>query len=107
MYTDLKHLYKTLTLNLSPSQIRLLKAIGKEPTAHVFSRSYMIRHHLTSGGVRSGIVRLVGLKLIDRENGVWQVQPTEMKLWLGEVLKNGSIAAESLRWVILQRISTG
>lgn len=104
MYTDLKHLYKTMTLNLSPSQIRLLKAIGEEPTAHLFSRSYMIRHHLTSGGVRSGIARLLSLKLVDREKGVWQVQPIEMKLWFGEVLKHGPIAAESLRWVNLQRI---
>ena len=101
MKTDLKHLYKAVTLGLSSSQKRLLIAICREPTAHLYARTYMLRHDLTRGGVGSALLRLRTLNLAVHEDGEWRLNPPELRLWLGAVLASGPEAAEQFRWATL------
>lgn len=102
MKIDLKHLYKARVTNLSFSQRRLLYAISKEPTAHLYSREYMDRYQFTRGGVASGLRQLTKRALVGLEDGVWRVQPPEMRVWLKALHENRMAAAESLGWAALQ-----
>ena len=56
---DLKYLYKGQPLTLSFSQRRLLNAISREPTAHLYAKEYMTRYQLTTGGIASGLRTLI------------------------------------------------
>jgi hypothetical protein len=95
---DLKHLYKARTLTLSISQRRLLNAISKEPAAHLYSKEYMARHQLTSGGIASGLRTLMKRALVGLEDGEWRVQPPEMRKWLEVLHDRGPAVAENFRW---------
>lgn len=96
METDLKALLQEY--NLSGQQKLLLNAITLEPTAHIFSRSYLERHRLSRGGVQSSLRKLMSVQLVAKENGVWQVQPPRMRRWYRLVLERGQAAAEDLRF---------
>jgi hypothetical protein len=100
--TDLKYLYKALTITLSFSQKRLLNAICLEPTAHLYSKEYMSRHQLTRGGIRSGIRRLSYISLVGLEDGEWRLQPPQLRIWANALHIYGPEAAESLRWAVVQ-----
>jgi len=102
METDMKYLYKALTATLSSSQQRLLQAISQAPTAHPYSSEYMTRCHLTRGGIASGLRRLTKLCLVGQENGKWQLEPPELRIWLEALHDRGPEAAESLRWAKVQ-----
>ena len=97
--TDYKHLIKAA--NLSVSQKRLLHALCKEPTVHPYSRNYMASHGLTTGGVRSGIKKLLALGFIHKTvgGGVWMLKNDGMQAWLRVVLLHGnSDQSERLRF---------
>lgn len=102
METDLKYLFKSRTDTLSAAQRRLLIGICREPTAHLYGKEFMTRYHLTRGGVASALRRLKDRALVSFEDGRWQLQPTELRLWLNAVYEHGPQAAESLRWVTLK-----
>jgi len=93
--------YKTLikAANLTFSQKRLLYAICKEPTAHLYACEYQSKHQLTHGGTRSGIKKLLLHKLIARSaEGTWTLTSGGMQKWLAVVLQHGnSDCAETLR----------
>ncbi|WP_129125943.1 hypothetical protein [Geomonas oryzae] len=99
---DMKDLYKALTITLSSSQKRLLYAISRAPTAHLYTNQFMTEFHLSRGGIESGLRRLIKLDLVGRESGIWQLQPPELRIWLKAVHENGPHAAESLRWAKFQ-----
>jgi hypothetical protein len=103
---DLKYLYKGQTLSLSFSQRRLLNAISREPTAHLYSKEYMARYQLTSGGIASGLRTLIKRALADLEDGEWQVQPPEMRKWLKVLHEHGPVPAEEVRWATIDEHST-
>lgn len=78
---DYKHLLKAL--RLTPSQKRLLYALCRQPTAHVFAADYMAKHGLTSGGIRSALDKLDNLCLIKQDlTGVWRLANPGMQDWL-------------------------
>ena len=78
---DYKHLLKAL--RLTPSQKRLLYALCRQPTAHVFAADYMAKHRLTSGSIRSALDKLNNLYLIKRDSaGVWRLANPGMQAWL-------------------------
>ena len=93
---DLKELLKSY--DLTGAQRRLLNALTLDPTPHIYAKMYMEIHKLTRGGIRSALRRLTAVKLVEKEDGVWQVQPHEMRLWYSTVLKRGQTAAEDLRF---------
>lgn len=97
--TDYKHLIKAA--NLSASRKRLLHALCKEPTEHLYSCAYMARHGLTRGGVRSGIKKLLTLNFIHETagGGVWMLKNDGMQAWLFVVLLHGNCEqSERLRF---------
>jgi hypothetical protein len=98
METDLKYLLKGYHLSLS--QKRLFNSISREPTAHLYTRDYMSRNKLTRGGVTSALRRLKTLKLVIREDGVWQINPPELKAWYKAVMEDPD-RGEKLRYVEL------
>lgn len=93
---DLKYLVKSKHLSLA--QWRLFKALANEPTPHVYSRRFMARHHLTTGGIRSGLKRLLAVKLVVRDDGVWRIFPPELQTWWNALGGNHE-DAERLRFV--------
>ena len=95
---DLKHIWKARITNLSPSQRRLLNAIAREPTAHLYSKDYMARYQLTSGGIASGLRTLKKRALVGHEDREWRVQPPEMRKWLEVLHDRGPTPAENYRW---------
>jgi hypothetical protein len=95
---DLKHLWKARITNLSFSQRRLLEAISREPTAHLYSRKYRERHGLTGGGIECGLRKLQERALVGLDDGEWKVQPPEMRKWLEELHDRGPAQAENFRW---------
>ncbi len=99
MQTDLKHLLKGY--NLTTPQKRLLNAITREPTAHLYSKAFMTHHQLTRGMIASALRRLKSLNLVGQEDGVWQVQPPELQRWYKVVLEHGQFEAEGLRYADL------
>jgi hypothetical protein len=103
METDLKHLYKARITNLSFPQRRLLNAISREPTAHLYAKDYMARYQLTRGGIASGLRKLTERALVGQEDGEWRVQPPEMRLWLKTLHERGPAQAESLRWATINQ----
>lgn len=96
---DLKHLFKSA--DLSPCTKRLLYALAVESTAHIFSRRYMHRYHLSAGGIRSGLQRLHHLGFVSKERGVWEIQPRSLQLWLKSVRLDGPERAAGLRFASL------
>lgn len=103
---DLKHLYAGRTINISFSQRRLLEAISRDPTAHLYSREYMARHGLTKGGLSSGLRTLKKRVLVGQEEDGWRVQPPEMKKWLEVLHEHGPAPAEAFRWATIDEHST-
>jgi hypothetical protein len=99
MQTDLKYLFKSF--NLSNSQKRLFNSISREPTAHLYSLDYMARNQLTRGGIGSALRKLKKLNLIVLENGVWQINPPEMRRWY-EAVGKGLEIAENLQFADLE-----
>ncbi len=100
MQTDLKYLFKSF--NLSNSQKRLFNSISREPTAHLYSQDYMARNQLTRGGIGSALRRLKRLNLlVQEEDGVWQINPPEMRRWYKAVGESLEIA-EKLQFAELE-----
>jgi hypothetical protein len=99
MKTDLKYLLKGF--HLSRSQKRLFNSISREPTAHLYSQDYMARNQLTRGGVASALRRLRFLNLVVEENGVWQINPPEMRAWYKALDVDWDLA-DKLRYVDLE-----
>jgi len=95
---DYKHLLKAL--RLTPSQKRLLYALCRQPTAHVFAADFMTKHGLTSGGIRSALDKLDNLCLIKQDStGVWRLANPGMQAWLHLLLTtNDPEKAEHLRF---------
>lgn len=102
MPTDLKYLLKNF--GLTNSQKRLLGAITREPSAHLYLQAYMTRHYLTRGGIASGLRRLKALNLVIQENGVWQTHPPELRKWYQAVMAPccSPEEIEKLRWAELE-----
>ena len=94
---DLKELLKSY--DLTGAQNRLLNAITLDPTPHIYSKRYMEIHKFTRGEIGSAFRRLTAIKLVEKEDGVWQVQPYEMRLWYSTVLKLGQAVAEDFRFI--------
>jgi hypothetical protein len=92
MQTDLKHLLKSF--RLSGPQKRLFNAISREPTAHLYAKDYMFRNELTRGGIASALKRLKSLNLLLQEDGIWQVNPPEMRRWYQAVGHDPELAEE-------------
>lgn len=99
MKTDLKYLLKGF--HLSRPQKRLLNSISREPTAHLYSQDYMTRNQLTRGGIGSGLRRLKSLNLVVKEDGVWQINPPELRAWYKALDEDWDLA-DKLRYVELE-----
>jgi predicted DNA-binding protein (UPF0251 family) len=96
METDLKYFLKNF--RLSNTQKRLLNAITREPTAHLYAGEYMIRHDLSRGRIGNALRRLKSFNLVSQEDGIWQVQPPELRRWWKVVLEYGQIEAQYLQF---------
>jgi len=99
MEVDLKTLLKSFLL--SAPQKRLLKAICREPTSHLYSKSYMLRHDLTRGGIHSALKRLRNLNLVMLDNGIWRINPLELRIWYQAVMEQDWKRADDLRYAEL------
>ena len=95
---DLKHLWKARITNLSPSQRRLLDAISRAPTAHLYAKEYKEAYGLTGWGIECGLRKLQERALVGLECGEWRVQPPEMRKWLEVLHDRGPAVAENFRW---------
>jgi len=88
---DYKYILKAF--NLSFSRKKLLYALCKEPTAHLHSRAFMEKHQLSTGGIRSGINKLVVYNFVCKDSaGIWRLRNAGMQAWLYAVLTNSEQA---------------
>lgn len=74
---------------LTVNQRKLIYALCIEPSAHIHSTAYKVKHRLTSGGITSAIKALKSLDLVrkDSEN-VWWIKDIEMQEWLHDGLRS-------------------
>ena len=98
MKTDLKYFLKTYHLSLSQKH---LLSHQPRPMAHLYSHDSMTRNRLTRGGVSSALRRLKSLSLIMQEDGVWEINPPEMRTCYKAVGDKPELA-EKLHWVELE-----
>ena len=77
--------FESILQGLRTKQINILSALAKEPTAKVYSASYMARHSLGStGGIQQGLNTLSKKDLIEKDyrTGVWSVVDPIFVCWL-------------------------
>lgn len=77
--------FESILQGLRTKQINILSALAKEPTAKVYSASYMARHNLRStGGIQQGLNTLSKKDLIEKDyrTGVWSVVDPIFVCWL-------------------------
>ena len=77
--------FESILQGLRTKQINILSALAKEPTAKVYSASYMARHNLGStGGIQQGLNTLSKKDLIEKDyrTGVWSVVDPIFVCWL-------------------------
>jgi hypothetical protein len=73
--------------SLTGTQLSLLNALAKEPTAQLQAHSYVHRHRLVSGSIRKAKDRLIELDLIEQTpEGAWQVVDPVFEAWLQDNL---------------------
>jgi len=80
--------FESILQGLTTKQIAMLSALAKEPTAKVYSASYMARHNLGStGGIQQSLGTLSKRDLIEKnyKTGVWFVVDPIFKNWLIEM----------------------
>jgi len=80
--------FESILQGLRTKQINILSALAKEPTAKVYSASYMARHNLRStGGIQQGLNTLSKKDLIEKDyrTGVWFVVDPIFVRWLIEM----------------------
>jgi hypothetical protein len=80
--------FESILQGLTTKQIVMLSALAKEPTAKVYSASYMARHNLGStGGIQQSIGTLSKRDLIEKNDktGVWFVVDPIFENWLIEM----------------------
>lgn len=95
---DYKHLVKAT--NLSINQKKVLHMICVHPSAHPYSYIRLQPDYkLTSGGIRSGLKRLLYFDLIIKDDtGVWRLRNPGMQAWLLAVKEGDMDKSESLRF---------
>lgn len=81
---DYKNLLKSMQLTIN--QKKVLYAICKEPTAHIYSSHYMLMHKLTTGGITVALRKLQRCELIVQDAEVWRLRNQGMQKWLYAVL---------------------
>jgi len=77
--------FESILQGLRTKQINILSALAKEPTAKVYSASYMARHNLSStGGIQQGLITLSKKDLIEKDyrTGAWSVVDPIFVCWL-------------------------
>jgi hypothetical protein len=77
--------FESILQGLRTKQINIFSALAKEPTAKVYSASYMARHNLGStGGIQQGLNTLSRKDLIEKDyrTGVWSVVDPIFACWL-------------------------
>jgi hypothetical protein len=77
--------FESILQGLATKQIAMLSALAKEPTAKIYSASYMAQHGLGStGGIQQSIKTLSKQDLIekDKETGVWSLVDPVFRTWL-------------------------
>jgi hypothetical protein len=74
--------YEAVIQGLTSSQIDLLRALAKSPSAKILSSDYIGRHKLTVGGVQYARKRLIELDLIEEHQNVWRVVDPVFCHWL-------------------------
>jgi hypothetical protein len=77
--------FESILQGLTTKQIALLSALAREPTAKVYSASYMSQYNLGStGGIQQSLDSLSKKDLIEKnhETGVWVVVDPVFKNWL-------------------------
>lgn len=84
VFEEEKPVYESYLQAMTPSQIRLLGAIAKEPTASPYATDYMSRHNLGSvGGVQGALGKLTGLDYIEKDlKGTYRVVDPVFALWM-------------------------
>jgi hypothetical protein len=95
---DYKRLYRAM--NLSINQKKVLDMICVHPSARPSSYIRLQPDYkLTSGGIRSGLKRLLYFDLIIKDDaGVWHLRNPDMQAWLLSVKKGYMEESESLRF---------
>jgi hypothetical protein len=86
--TDYKNLLKAMRLTLN--QKKVLYAICKEPTSHIYSSHYMKEHNITAGGITVALRKLQRCELIVQDAEVWRMRNQGMQKWLYAVLTSRS-----------------
>ncbi len=77
--------FESILQGLATKQIAMLSALAKEPTAKIYSASYMAQHGLGStGGIQQSIKTLSKQDLIEKDNktGVWSLVDPVFRTWL-------------------------
>jgi len=77
--------FESILQGLTTKQITLLSALALEPTAKVYSASYMSQYNLGStGGIQQSLDSLSKKDLIEKNygTGVWTVVDPIFKNWL-------------------------
>ncbi|MBC8466551.1 MAG: hypothetical protein H8D55_01815 [Deltaproteobacteria bacterium] len=77
--------FESILQGLTTKQITLLSALAREPTAKLYSASYMSQYNLGStGGIQQSLDSLSKKDLIEKnhETGVWTVVDPIFKNWL-------------------------
>jgi len=80
--------FESILQGLTTKQIVMLSALAKDPTAKVYSASYMAQHNLGStGGIQQSLDTLSKQDLIEKNyrTGVWFVVDPVFKNWLIEM----------------------
>ncbi|MEA3385434.1 MAG: ATP-binding protein [Thermodesulfobacteriota bacterium] len=80
--------FESILQGLRTKQINILSALAKEPTAKIYSASYMARHNLGStGGIQQGLNTLSRKDLIEKDyrTGVWSVVDPIFVCWFIEM----------------------
>ncbi len=97
-FIDYKSLLKAM--NLSSNQKKVLHAICLAPSSHPYSYIRMSPDYkLTSGGIRSGLKRLLFFNAIIKDSaGVWRLSNQGMQSWLFAVKEKSMDDSEPLRW---------
>ena len=77
--------FESILQGLTTKQITLLSALAREPTAKLYSASYMSQYNLGStGGIQQSLDSLSKKDLIEKDygTGVWTVVDPVFKTWL-------------------------
>ena len=84
LMADESYLFETIVQALSPQQIALLKAVGRESSKSVLSTEYMKKHGLKSiGGVQAALRKLITLDYIEKnQKGMWKIVDPIFERWL-------------------------